>query len=69
MPNGKHNHFVYQSAGEICTAKPDAAELYEHNAYGALMWEIQRTNDQDLVDVWDDRYHPVFEKIKKEYWT
>ena len=30
---------------------------------------IQRTNNQDLVDVWDDRYHPVFEKIKKEYWT
>ena len=48
---------------------PAYAELYEHNAYGALMWEIQRTNDQDLVDVWDDRYHPAFEKIKKEYWT
>ena len=45
------------------------AELYEHNAYGALMWEIQRTNDQDLIDVWDDRYHPVFEKIKREYLT
>ena len=45
------------------------AELYEHNAYGALMWEIQRTNDQDLVDVWNDRYRPVFEKIKKEYRT
>ena len=47
---------------------PRQAELYEHNAYGALMWEIQLTNDQDLVDVWDDRYHPVFEKIKKEHW-
>ena len=45
------------------------AKLYEHNAYGALMWEIQRTNDQDLVDVWNDRYRPVFEKIKKEYRT
>lgn len=31
--------------------EPAYAELYEHNAYGALMWEIQRTNDQDLVDV------------------
>lgn len=48
---------------------PMQAELYEHNAYGALVWEIQRTNNQDLVDVWDDRYRPVFEKIKKEYWT
>ena len=47
---------------------PMQAELYEHNAYGALMWEIQRTNDQDLVDVWNDRYRPVFEKIKKEHW-
>ena len=48
---------------------PMQAELYEHNAYGALIWEIQRTNDQDLVDIWDDRYHPVFEKIKREYRT
>ena len=48
---------------------PMQTELYEHNAYGALIWEIQRTNNQDLVDIWDDRYHPVFEKIKKEYWT
>ena len=48
---------------------PMQAELYEHNVYGALIWEIQRTNNQDLVDIWDDRYHPVFEKIKKEYWT
>ena len=45
------------------------AELYKHNAYGALMWEIQRTNDQDLVDIWNDRYLPVFEKIKREYRT
>ena len=45
---------------------PVYAELDEHNAYGALMWEIQRTNDQDLVDVWDDRYRHVFEKIKRE---
>ena len=49
--------------------KPEYAELYEHNAYGALMWEIQRTNNQDLIDVWDNRYRPVFGKIKKEYWT
>ena len=48
---------------------PAYAELYEHNAYGALMWEIQRTNDQDLVDVWGDRYRLVFEKIIKEYRT
>lgn len=48
---------------------PAQAELFKHNAYGALMWEIQRTNDQSLMDVWDDRYCPIFEKIIKEYWT
>lgn len=54
---------------EYAWANPAYAKLYEHNAYGALMWEIQRTNDQSLMDAWDDRYHPVFEKIIKEYWT
>lgn len=54
---------------EYARANPAYAELYEHNAYGALMWKIQRTNDQSLMDAWDDRYHPVFEKIIKEYWT
>lgn len=54
---------------EYAWKNPRYAELYEHNAYGALMWEIQRTNDQSLMDAWDDRYHSVFKKIIKEYWT
>ena len=60
--------FINQQ-GKYARKNPAYAELYEHNAYGAIRWEIQRTNDQDLIDVWDDRYQPVFEKIKKEYWT
>jgi len=46
---------------------PEQADLYEHNAYGALVWEIQRTNDQDLMDMWEDRFYPAFEKIKRGF--
>lgn len=42
---------------------PDKAELFMHNAYGALYWEICRTNNQDLIDDWELEYKPTFEKI------
>ena len=45
---------------------PDKAELFMHNAYGALYWEICRTNDQDLIDDWELKYKPAFEAIQRE---
>ena len=44
---------------------PIQAELYEHNAYGATRWKIQRTNDHDRIHVWEDRYYPVIERMQK----
>lgn len=54
---------------EYARENPAYAELFEHNAYGALAYELQRTNNQSLRDVWRDKYRPMFEEIIKEYWT
>lgn len=48
---------------------PSDAELFEHNAYGAVQWELYRANDQKLADKWETVYKPAFEKIIHNYWT
>lgn len=46
---------------------PSDAELFEHNAYGAVQWELYRANDQKLADKWETVYKPAFEKIIHNY--
>lgn len=31
---------------------PSDAELFKHNAYGAVSWELYRANDQTLEEQW-----------------
>lgn len=54
---------------EYARANPAYAEMFKLTAYGALAWEIQRTNDQSLRNIWDNNYKPIFEEIIREYWT
>lgn len=48
---------------------PSDAELFKHNAYGAVQWELYRTNDKTLEEQWENVYAPKFDKIIHNYWA
>lgn len=46
---------------------PIDAELFKHNAYGAVSWELYRTNDHALEEQWETVYAPKFDAIIRNY--
>lgn len=46
---------------------PSDAEFFKHNAYGAVSWELYRTNDQTLEEQWETVYAPKFDVIIRNY--
>lgn len=46
---------------------PSDAELFKHNAYGAVQWELYRTNDKTLEEQWETVYAPKFDAIIRNY--
>jgi hypothetical protein len=46
---------------------PCDAEFFKHNAYGAVSWELYRTNDQTLEEQWETVYAPKFDAIIRNY--
>ena len=46
---------------------PSDAELFKHNAYGAVQWELYRANDQTLEKQWENVYAPKFDAIIRNY--
>lgn len=46
---------------------PSDAELFKHNAYGAVQWELYRMNDQTLEEQWETVYAPKFDAIIRNY--
>ena len=43
---------------------PTDAELFEHNAYGAIQWDgYVNGTDSELERRWNENYKPAFEKI------
>ena len=47
---------------------PSDAELFKHNAYGAVQWELYRTNDSTLEAQWEIIYAPKFDAIIKNFY-
>lgn len=47
-------------------ANPGASEMFFHNAFGAVEWEIFRLNDIEeignLREAWETEWRPRFEK-------
>ena len=47
---------------------PTDAELFEHNALGAIEWNgYMNGTDPELERRWNEIYKPAFEKIKKGF--
>lgn len=46
---------------------PSDAELFKHNAYGAVSWEAYRTNDKTLEEQWENVYASKFDAIIRNY--
>lgn len=46
---------------------PSDAEFFKHNAYGAVQWELYRTNNSTLETQWEIIYAPKFDAIIRNY--
>lgn len=46
---------------------PSDVELFKHNAYGEVQWELYRTNDSALEAQWEIIYAPKFDAIIRNY--
>lgn len=47
---------------------PTDAELFEHNALGAIEWNAYMDGtDPELERRWNEKYKPAFERIKRGF--
>lgn len=65
MMNKKLETYLKQQLNYI-QVNPDASEMFFHNAFGAVEWEIFRLDNmeeiENLSEAWETEWRPRFEK-------